>query len=48
MGRPGPGPRDPGPVASVAVPEDPKAAPCSPVYEYASQVDNLKNLSVVH
>ena len=29
------------------VPGDPKAAPGSPVYEYGSQVANLKNLSVV-
>ena len=47
MGRPGPGPGDPGPAASFVVPGDPKAAPGSPAYEYGSQVANLKNLSVV-
>ena len=47
MGRPGPGPGDPGPAASFVVPGDPKAAPGSPAYEYGSQVVNFKNLSVV-
>ena len=47
MGRPGPGPGDPGPAASFVVPEDPKAAPGSPAYEYGSQVANFNNLPVV-
>ena len=47
MGRPGPGPGDPGPAASFVVPGDPKAAPGSSAYEYGSQVANLENLSVV-
>ena len=46
MGRPGPGPGDPGPAASFVVPGDPKAAPGSPAYEYGPQVANLRNLSV--
>ena len=47
MGRPGPGPGDPGPAASFVVPGDPKAAPGSPAYEYGSQIANLENLPVV-
>ena len=46
-GRPGPGPSDTGPAASLMVPGEPKTAPGSSAYEYGSQVDNLKNLSVV-
>ena len=47
MGRPGPGPGDPGPAASFVVPGDPKAAPGSPAYEYGSQIADLENHSVV-
>ena len=47
MGRPGPGPGDPGPAASFVVPGDPKAASGSPAYEDGSQVANVEDLSVV-
>ena len=44
MGRTGPALGTWAPAASFVVPEDPKAAPASPAYEYGSQVANLQNL----